>query len=136
MKILKEMETGYGTGKWILADMGDEFYGYGTPTDFRSIYGLPVNQCGSRAEVIESLSSRASCCKKALSKYQMEFKKSFSEGRKQLMLIEEKELEILLTFVRTLRGNETEAASVRESLTIKLNGRMHKRSVFRPMKVS
>ena len=22
MKILKEMETGYGTGKWILADMG------------------------------------------------------------------------------------------------------------------
>ena len=26
MKILKEMETGYG--KWILADMGDEFYGY------------------------------------------------------------------------------------------------------------
>ena len=27
MKILKEMETGYGTGKWILADMGDEFYG-------------------------------------------------------------------------------------------------------------
>lgn len=45
MKILKEMETGYGTGKWILADMGDEFYGYGTPTDFKSIYGLPVNQC-------------------------------------------------------------------------------------------
>ena len=38
MKILKEMETGYGTGKWILADMGDEFYGYGTPTDFKSIY--------------------------------------------------------------------------------------------------
>ena len=126
MKILKEMETGYGTGKWILADMGDEFYGYGTPTDFKSIYGLPVNQCGSRAEVIESLSSRASCCKKPLSKYQMEFKKSFSEGWKQLMLIEEKELEILLTFVRTLRGNETEAASVRESLTIKLNGRMYK----------
>ena len=126
MKILKEMETGYGTGKWILADMGDEFYGYGTPTDFKSIYGLPVNQCGSRAEVIESLSSRASCCKKTLSKYQREFKKSFSEGWKQLMLIEEKELEMLLTFARTLRGNETEAASVCESLTIKLNGRMHK----------
>lgn len=88
--------------------------------DFQSISVDP------RAEVIESLSSRASCCKKTLSKYQREFKKSFSEGWKQLMLIEEKELEMLLTFARTLRGNETEAASVCESLTIKLNGRMHK----------
>ena len=86
MKILKEMETGYGTGKWILADMGDEFYGYGTPTDFKSIYGLPVNHCGSRAEVIESLSSRASCCKKTLSKYQREFKKASQKVGNSLCL--------------------------------------------------
>ena len=50
MKILSEMPTGMG-GKWILAKFTDTFYGYGVEADFKSAWGLPVNQCGTKEEV-------------------------------------------------------------------------------------
>ena len=53
MKILSEMPTGMG-GKWILAKFTDTFYGYGVEADFKCAWGLPVNQCGTKEEVLEN----------------------------------------------------------------------------------
>ena len=53
MKVLSEMPTGMGS-KWILAKFSNDFYGYGTEMDFKSAWGLPVNQCGTKTEVLEN----------------------------------------------------------------------------------
>ena len=47
------MSTGMGS-KWILAKFSNDFYGYGTEMDFKSALGLPVNQCGTKTEVLEN----------------------------------------------------------------------------------
>lgn len=122
MKILKEMQM--GNVKWILAKMEEEFYGWGTPVEFNSAYGLPVNQCGLKEEVLRSLESRADRCKKAVSKYRIESQKDSSEGWERMIAAEKNELEMLLAFARTLRGFETEdTPNMREYLSITLGKR-------------
>nr|DAJ69591.1 MAG TPA: Protein of unknown function (DUF2856) [Caudoviricetes sp.] len=53
MTVLSEMPTGIGS-KFILAKYSDTFYGYGTEMDHKSAWGLPVNQCGTKEEVLEN----------------------------------------------------------------------------------
>lgn len=50
MKILAEMPTGMWS-KWVLAEIENDFYGYGTVADFNDKWGLPVNQCGTKESV-------------------------------------------------------------------------------------
>ena len=44
-------------GKWVLVDYGKNFYAYGTEKDLNSFFGFPVNQCGTKAEILSHCKS-------------------------------------------------------------------------------
>lgn len=74
MKILSEMPTGMG-GKWVLVNYGNNFYAYGTEDCLHDLLGFPVNQCGSKEEVIKHCKSISKLCKQNIDKYKKEFAK-------------------------------------------------------------
>lgn len=104
MEILSEMPTGMGS-KWLLAKFSNTFYGYGTVMDFRSAWGLPVNQCGTKEEVLEDCVRMQSVCNEYIEKYKKELSKEKRklEGWKMLIKNNEIELEMLIEFARVLR---------------------------------
>ena len=102
MKILAEMPTGMGS-KWILAEIENDFYGYGTVADFNDKYGLPVNQCGTKESVKNHCESIVKLCKKNIKKYQKELSKDGKlDGWKLMIEHEQKKLEMLIEFIRVL----------------------------------
>ncbi len=103
MKILSEIPTGMGE-KWVLVDYGNDFYGYGLEADLHSFLGFPVDQCGTKEEVLAHCKSIAELCKKNLEKYQKELvkEKKKPNGWKFLIEHEQKELEMLMEFARIL----------------------------------
>lgn len=103
MKILSEMPTGMG-GKWVLVDYGNNFYAYGVEQDLHTLLGFPVNQCGTKEEVLAHCKSISELCKKNIEKYQKELakEKKKPDGWKLLIEHEQKELEMLTEFVRIL----------------------------------
>ena len=105
MKILSEMPTGMG-GKWVLVDYGNNFYAYGVEQDLYTLLGFPVNQCGSKEEVIKHCKSISKLCKENIDKYKKEFakEKEKPDGWKILIEHEQKELEMLTEFARILNG--------------------------------
>lgn len=103
MTILSEKETGMG-GKWVLVNYGNDFYAYGVEQDLYSFLGFPVNQCGTKKEIIEHCKSVSELCEQNIEKYQKEFakdKKNF-DGWKNLIEHEKKELEMLTEFAKVL----------------------------------
>lgn len=107
MKVLSEMSTGMGS-KWILAKFSNDFYGYGTEMDFKSAWGLPVNQCGTKEEVLENCLRMIEVNKEYIQKYQKELEKEKGkpEGWKILLYCEQKELEMHTEFARILKEME------------------------------
>lgn len=102
MKILSEMTTGMG-GKWVLVDYGNNFYAYGVEQDLHTLLGFPVNQCGTKEEVLAHCKSIAGLCKKNIEKYQKELAKSKKpDGWKLIIEHEQKELEMLTEFAKIL----------------------------------
>lgn len=101
MKILSEMPTGVG-GKWVLVDYGNNFYAYGVEQDLHTLLGFPVNQCGTKEEVLAHCKSISELCKNNIEKYQKEFSKEKSDGWKIMIEHEQKELEMLTEFTRIL----------------------------------
>ncbi|MDY4616940.1 MAG: hypothetical protein SO445_04420 [Lachnospiraceae bacterium] len=101
MKILSEMPTGMG-GKWVLVKYENDFYAYGFEQDLHTFLGFPVNQCGSKEEVIKHCKSIAKLCKQNIDKYNNEFAKDNHEGWKILIEHNQKELEMLTEFTRIL----------------------------------
>ena len=101
MKILSEMPTGMG-GKWVLVDYGNNFYAYGVEQDLHTLLGFPVNQCGTKEEVLIHCKSIAELCKKNIEKYQKEFAKEKLDGWKIMIEHEQKELEMLMEFAKIL----------------------------------
>ena len=101
MKILAEMPTGMG-GKWILVDYENNFYAYGVEQDLHTLLGFPVNQCGTKGEVLTHCKSISELCKKNIEKYQKELTKEKSDGWKIMIEHEQKELEMLTEFARIL----------------------------------
>ena len=95
MKILSKMETGQG-GNWVLVDYGNNFYAYGLEQDLHSLLGFPVDNCGTKEEVISRCNSIANLCKKNI-------EKAKHEGWTVLIQVETKELEMLLEFSRILK---------------------------------
>ena len=71
MTVLSEMLTGMGS-KFILAKYSDTFYGYGTEMDHKDAWGLPVNQCGTKEEVLENCLRMIEVNKEYIQKYQKE----------------------------------------------------------------
>ena len=98
MTILSEMPTGMG-GKWILAKFTDTFYGYGVEADFKCAWGLPVNQCGTKEEVLENCLRMQEVNKEYIKKYQN------NDAYKILFESEQKEFEMHTEFARILSMN-------------------------------
>ncbi len=98
MTILSEMPTGMG-GKWILAKFTDTFYGYGVEADFKCAWGLPVNQCGTKDEVLENCLRMQEVNKEYIKKYQN------NDTYKILFESEQKELAMHTEFARILSMN-------------------------------
>ena len=103
MKILSEMPTGMG-GKWVLVDYGNNFYAYGTEDCLHDLLGFPVDQCGSKEEVIKHCKSISKLCKQNIDKYKKELakEKEKPDGWKILIEHEQRELEMLTEFTRIL----------------------------------
>ena len=103
MKILSEMPTGMG-GKWVLVDYENDFYAYGVEQCLHDFLGFPVDQCGTKEEVLNHCKSIAELCKKNIEKYQKELtkEKEKPDGWKILIEHEQKELEMRTEFVRIL----------------------------------
>ena len=105
MIILSEMPTGMG-GKWILAKYSDTFYGYGTESDHKCAWGLPVNQCGTKEEVLENCLRMIQVNKEYIRKYQKELvkEKKKPEGWKMMLNNEQIEFEMHTEFARILEN--------------------------------
>ena len=105
MIILSEMPTGMG-GKWILAKYSDTFYGYGTESDHKCAWGLPVNQCGTKEEVLENCLRMIQVNKEYIRKYQKELvkEKKKPEGWKMILNNEQREFEMHTEFARILEN--------------------------------
>ena len=99
------MPTGMG-GKWILAKYSDTFYGYGTESDHKCAWGLPVNQCGTKEEVLENCLRMIQVNKEYIRKYQKELvkEKKKPEGWKMMLNNEQREFEMHTEFARILEN--------------------------------
>lgn len=93
-------------GKWILAKYSDTFYGYGTESDHKCAWGLPVNQCGTKEEVLENCLRMIQVNKEYIRKYQKELvkEKKKPEGWKMMLNNEQREFEMHTEFARILEN--------------------------------
>jgi hypothetical protein len=101
MKTLAEKPNGMG-GKWVLIDYGNNFFAYGCESDAHSIWGFPVNQCGTKDEVLQHCQSIAELCNENIRKYSNELSKHGSRGWELMIEQEQKELEMLTEFTTIL----------------------------------
>ena len=109
MKVLSEMPTGMGS-KWILAKFSNDFYGYGTEMDFKSAWGLPVNQCGTKTEVLENCLRMQKVNLDFIDEYNKELlkEKKKPDGWKKLIEHEKIEYEMHLKFANILIESDWE----------------------------
>lgn len=68
MKILSKIKTGFG-GSWVLVKYDENFYAYGYEAYLHDFYGFPVDQCGTKEEVIKSCNSIAKLCKQNMKEF-------------------------------------------------------------------
>lgn len=101
MKVLLEKEIGMDKN-WVLVDYGDNFFGYGNKKDLNSWLGFPVNQCGTKEEVLNHCKSISNLCKQNIENYKSKYLKDCNTGWNVLIEHEEKELEILTSFLELL----------------------------------
>lgn len=94
MKVLAEMPTGMG-GRYVLVEYGKDFYAYGYEQNLHTLTGFPVNQCGTKDDVLAHCKSIAKLCKQNIEKFQR---------NKWEILIEheQKQLEALMEFSSVL----------------------------------
>ena len=107
MTVLSEISTGMGS-KWILAKYSDTFYGYGTEMEHKSVWGLPVNQCGTKDEVLGRCLRMIKINKKHIQQYQKELikEKKKPEGWKIMIDCEQKERGMHIEFAKILKEME------------------------------
>ena len=92
-------------GEFTLVKVSDDFYMYGTQKEFDSILGVPVDRCGTLAEVLNHCSRIAELCKNNIAKYNAEKEKSTKkDGWQMLIDYEQSELDMLLLFAETLKS--------------------------------
>jgi hypothetical protein len=100
-QILSEKEYGIDS-KLYLVKISDNFYEYGVLNDIQSLFGVPVNQCGTKTEVLNHCKSISKLCTKNITNYNKELQKGKSKGWEILIKDEQKELEALTEFIRVL----------------------------------
>ena len=94
MTILSKMETGI-CGNWVLVKYGDDNFAYGTEEYLDDFYSFPVNNRGTKDEVIMRCNSSAISCKKNIERYNR-------KGWDILVQVETKTLDVLTEFSRIL----------------------------------
>lgn len=102
MKVLSEMPTDFG-GKYVLVDYGNDFFGYGYNTEMHTLCGFPVNQCGTKEEVLLHCESIIELCKKYIVEFNNKLAKEKSNPKGWKLLIEHEELQLeALTEFKTI----------------------------------
>ena len=103
MKVLAVTPTGMG-GNWILVEYEKDFYAYGYEQDLHTLTGFPINQCGTKNEVLAHCKSIAKLCEHNILKFQKELDKKNNNtfGWELLINHEQKELETLAKFASIL----------------------------------
>lgn len=100
MNILAEKHTGMGE-KWVLVQYEDDSFAYGFEHDLHM--GFPIDQRGTRKEVLSHCKLIAELCKKNIANYQKVLeRKPNSEGWRFLIEYEQKELDMLTEFASIL----------------------------------
>lgn len=105
MKILSEIKTEQGV-EWVLVKYEDNFYAYGFKSDLSSLLGFPVDQCGTKAKVLNHCLSIIKLCKKHITEYNKRLKDDKEELKGWQMLIchEQEEVRVLNTFAKLLKA--------------------------------
>lgn len=101
MQILAEKENGT-KGKWLLVKYSENFFAYGSLSQLNSIYGVPVQQYGTKKEVLDHCNSIIALRNKHILQHQKEFKKDKQEGWLVLINDAKKDIETLEKFVSIL----------------------------------
>lgn len=107
MTVLSEMPSRMGS-KWILVKYTDTFYGYGKSEDFKCAGELPVNQYGTKEEVLENCLRMIKIGKEYIQRYQKELakEKKNPEVWKMMIACEQKTVEMHTEFARILKEME------------------------------
>ena len=102
MKILATYKHNMG-GVFKLAKVSDDFYMYGTQKEFDSFWGVSVDRCGTRDEVLSHCLRIAEICSENIEKYKKSKEKDNKIGLDLLIADEQSEKNMLLFFAETLR---------------------------------
>ena len=102
MKILATYKHNMG-GVFKLAKVSDDFFMYGTQKEFDSLWGVSVDRCGTREEVLNHCLRISKLCSENIKKYKKLKEKDNKIGWDLLIADEQSEKIMLLFFAETLR---------------------------------
>lgn len=102
MKILATYKHNMG-GVFKLAKVSDDFFMYGTQKEFDSLWGVSVDRCGTRDDVLSHCLRIANICSENIEKYKKSKEKDNKIGWDLLIADEQSEKNMLLFFAETLR---------------------------------
>ena len=102
MQILATYQHNMG-GIFKLAKVSDDFFMYGTQKEFDSLWGVSVDRCGTRNDVLNHCLRIANICSENIEKYKKSKEKDNKIGWDLLIADEQSEKNMLLFFAETLR---------------------------------
>ena len=102
MKILATYKHNMG-GVFKLAKVSDDFFMYGTQKEFDSLWGVSVDRCGTREEVLNHCLRISKLCFENIERYKKSKEKDNKIGWDLLIADEQSEKNMLLFFAETLR---------------------------------
>ena len=103
MEILATYKHNMG-GVFKLAKVSDDFFMYGTQKEFDSLFGVSVDRCGTREEVLNHCLRIAELCSEHIEKYKKLKEKDNKIGWDLLINDNQSEKNMLLYFAEVL-GN-------------------------------
>ena len=102
MEILATYKHNMG-GVFKLAKVSDDFFMYGTQKEFDSLFGVSVDRCGTREEVLSHCLRIAGLCSEHIEKYKKLKEKDNKIGWDLLITDNQSEKNMLLYFAEVLR---------------------------------
>ena len=102
MEILETARHGMG-GEFKLVKVSNDFYMYGTQKEFDSFWGVSVDRCGTREEVLSHCLRISKLCFENIERYKKSKEKDNKIGWDILINDEESEKNMLLEFAEVLR---------------------------------
>ena len=103
MEILATYKHNMG-GVFKLAKVSDDFFMYGTQKEFDSLFGVSVDRCGTREEVLSHCLRIAELCSEHIEKYKKLKEKDNKIGWDLLITDNQSEKNMLLYFAEMLEN--------------------------------